>query len=285
MSSLEARLRQLPDLPWGRWTKQVIGVIGLELKRHGFGRRSVFLYLLALAPALILGLRAIVPVPEKVIEGVGGLSVLFAIMYRTFFLRLVLFFGCVGVFTKLVRGDVLERTLHYYFLTPIRREVLIVGKYLSGVITVSIIFGFSTILSYFLLFAPSGLGVAREFILNGPGAGHLVVYLGITLLAGIGYGSIFLLAGLFFRNPIVPAGVILGWEYINFLLPAFLKKISVIYYLESLCPVPIPEGPVTLLAEPAPAWLSVPGLFGLTFVALVIAALKVRHMEISYSED
>ncbi len=70
-----------------------------------------------------------------------------------------------------------------------------------------------------------------------------LTYLGITALACIGYGAVFLIIGLFFRNPIIPAILIYGWEWINFLLPPLLKKLSVIHYLHSLTPVPIPEGP------------------------------------------
>jgi hypothetical protein len=33
-----------------------------------------------------------------------------------------------------------------------------------------------------------------------------------------------LIVGLFFRNPIIPALMLYGWEWINFLLPPLLKK-------------------------------------------------------------
>jgi ABC-type transport system involved in multi-copper enzyme maturation permease subunit len=271
--------------PWDLWLRQIRGIVALESGRYLFRRRPLFLCLLALAPPLLLSLRFVVPTPEDAIEGIGGLSVLFAGIYRTFFLRLAIFFGCVGLFTRLFRGDVLERTIHYYLLAPVRREVLVVGKYLSGVFTAGLIFGLSTAASFLLMFAPSGAGYLEELLLRGPGLAHLTAYVGVTLLACVGYGSVFLLVGLFFRNPIVPAAAILGWEYINFLLPPLLKKFSVIYYLESLCPVPIPEGPITILAEPAPFWMAVPGLLLVTAAALVIAALKVRLMEIDYGGD
>jgi ABC-type transport system involved in multi-copper enzyme maturation permease subunit len=217
-------------------------------------------------------------------ERVGGTSVLYAAVYRAFFLRLVVFFASIGVFTKLFRGEFLERTLHFYFLAPVRREILVVGKYIAGVSMNSLLFGLSTVASYLILFeATSGIQLI-EFVFEGPGMGHLMAYLGITILACIGYGSVFLLTGLIFKNPIVPAAVVLGWEYINFLLPPFLKKISVIFYLESLCPVPIPLGPFTVLAEPAPTWMAVPGLLFLTLVALSAAGLIIRRKEVLYDE-
>jgi len=218
------------------------------------------------------------------LDAMGGPSVVYAVMYRAFFLRLVIFFASILVFMQLFRGDVLERTLHFYFLAPVRREFLVVGKYVSGVAMNSILFGGSTIASFLILFAATGSAQFQEFVLKGPGMGHLMAYVGVTVLACIGYGSIFLLTGLVFRNPIVPAAVVLGWEYINFLLPPLLKKISIIFYLESLCPVPIPLGPFTVLAEPAPFWLAVPGLLGLTLTVLLLASLMIRRMEVLYDE-
>jgi ABC-type transport system involved in multi-copper enzyme maturation permease subunit len=270
---------------WALWRRQVVGILAIEAKKNLIGRRAMFVYLLAFAPVFLLALRLIVPVPKQAIDSIGGVSVMYAIIFRTFVLRLAVFFGCVGIFTRLIRGDMLERILHYYLLSPVRREVLITGKYLAGVLSTGLIFGVSTVLSYILLQAPAGWVAFEEFVIKGPGFGHLVAYVGLVVLACIGYGAVFLLIGLFFRNPIVPAAVILGWEYINFLLPPLLKKFSVIYYLESLCPVPIPQGSITILAEPAPAWLAIPGLLLVSGLILLIAGLKVRHMEISYAEE
>ena len=270
---------------WVLWRRQVVGILAIEAKKNLIGRRAMFVYLLAFAPVFLLALRLIVPVPKQAIDSIGGVSVMYAIIFRTFVLRLAVFFGCVGIFTRLIRGDMLERILHYYLLSPVRREVLITGKYLAGVLSTGLIFGVSTVLSYILLQAPAGWVAFEEFVIKGPGFGHLVAYVGLVVLACIGYGAVFLLIGLFFRNPIIPAAVILGWEYINFLLPPLLKKFSVIYYLESLCPVPIPQGSITILAEPAPAWLAIPGLLLVSGLILLIAGLKVRHMEISYAEE
>ena len=75
----------------------------------------------------------------------------------------------------------------------------------------------------------------------------------------------FLLTGVLFRNPMIPAAVVFVWENLNPFLPSLLKKFSIIFYLKSLCPVgEIPaDGPLAFLAtmtEPTPAWLAIPGL-------------------------
>jgi hypothetical protein len=78
---------------------------------------------------------------------------------------------------------------------------------------------------------------------------------------------------------------VFGWEAMNFLLPPFLKKVSVIYYLESLCPVPVSLGPIGIPADAPSPWLAIPGLFLLTAVLLAISAWKIKRLEISYEED
>ena len=41
---------------------------------------------------------------------------------------------------NLFRGEMLDKTLHYWFLAPARREVLLAGKYLAGLIAAVVIF-------------------------------------------------------------------------------------------------------------------------------------------------
>ena len=179
-----------------------------------------------------------------------------------------------------------DRSLHYYFLSAVRRDVLVVGKYLSGLVTAVILFVTVTVVSMLLLYLPHFSGESARFFFDGPGLSQLLTYAGITILACIGYGAFFLVVGLFFRNPIIPALVLYGWEAINFLLPPLLKKISVIHYLNSLTPVPAPAAtPFGVMVEPTPAWISVPGLLILTVLVLIAAGTRIRHMEIKYGSD
>jgi hypothetical protein len=126
---------------------------------------------------------------------------------------------------------------------------------------------------------------SMRFFFEGVGLRHLFSYLAVTVLACIGYGAVFLIVGLFFRNPIIPGMLLYGWEWINFLLPPGLKKVSVIHYLQSLVPVTMSEGPFAVLVEPTPAWISVPSLLLFTGVVLFLASRYIRRMEISYAGD
>ena len=61
---------------------------------------------------------------------------IFAGIFQFFYLRLAIFFGCLGMFMYLFRGEMANRTLHYWLLAPARREVLLAGKYAAGLVAV-----------------------------------------------------------------------------------------------------------------------------------------------------
>jgi len=270
-----------------RW-RQITAVARMEVVKNLFAWRAAPIYLLAAMPVFVAGLIVIVGIlfgdgPEE-LESVGGTALFFAHLYQ-FILRFVVYAGCVWIFMNLFRGEVLDRSLHYYFLSPIRREVLVVGKFLSGWLAAAVLFTGSMLITMFLLYANAGPVQAVSYLLSGPGFGQMVSYVWVTLLACLGYGAVFLIIGLFFRNPIVPALLIFMWEQLNPFLPALLKKISVIFYLKSLLPVALDEGPFAVIADPVPAWLAVPGLLVFTTAVLVAAGLRIRRMEIVYGAD
>jgi len=136
-----------------------------------------------------------------------------------------------------------------------------------------------------LLYITADPARAVSHMLSGAGLVQTISYVGVTLLACLGYGAVFLIIGLRLRNPIVPALLIFLWELANPFLPALLKKISVIFYLKSLLPVALDEGPFAVIADPVPGWLAVPGLLLFTAALLVVAGLSIRRMEIAYGSD
>jgi len=219
-------------------------------------------------------------------------SVIFATMFQFFFLRVAIFFGCVGIFTNLFRGELIEKSLHYYLLAPIRREALAMGKFLAGLIATVVIFTASTALQLLAMFWHFDHATLQTY-LNGPGWGQIASYLFVTVLACVGYGSVFLAAGLLFRNPIIPTASVLIWEGANVFLPAALKKISIIFYLQSLCPVVAPSdqslpGPLALLissVEPAHAWVAVGTVLMIAIVFLTVSGVRARRLEIDYASD
>jgi len=219
-------------------------------------------------------------------HGTEDLTV-FAGVFQLFVLRLVVFFGCVAIFLNSFRGEVAQKSLHYYFLAPVRRDVLVVGKYLAGLLTASCIFGASVALSYGILCLH--LAATPSAGLAGPAWHDLGTYTGITLLACAGYGAVFLLLGMLFRNPIVPAITVLVWESLIVFVPPLLKKISIIFYLESLCPVRVPFSGTgklfAITANPTPAYLAAPGMVLLAVAIVTVAAVRIHRMEIRYGTE
>src|SRR6266545_6787453 len=273
------------ELPWSLWLRQIRAIFRLEIKKNFLGKRSFLIYLLALLPIFPLAVLALFTPPGREWKDFNSYSMIYAVFYGGLILRTVVFFGCAWIFMNLFRGELIDRSLHFYFLSPVRREVLVVGKYFSGLITSIVLFTGTTIASLLLLYFPHFYSESVRFFFDGPGLGHLLTYAGITILACIGYGAFFLVVGLFFRNPIIPSLVLYGWEWLNFLLPPLLKKISVIHYLQSLTPVPMSEGPFAVVAEPTRAWIAVPSLLIVTILVLIAASYRIRHMEIRYGSD
>src|SRR5215831_14253318 len=255
---------------WQLWSRQIDAIVRYDLRRYWHGHRWISVYLMILGPVVLLTLRWIFTPARNLDRAVETLQFIYADFFQTFILRLAIFFSCMTIFSQMVRGEILEKTLHYYLLVPVRREVLAVGKYVAGLVATVALFLFCVTATYLLLFLPSR--TASTFFLSGAGIPHLARYLAVSMLACLGNGALFLLVGLYFKNPIVPALAIALWESFNFVLPSMLQKISVIHYLSSLCPVAIPKSPFAVLTESTSPLISIPGLLIVTCAVLLIVS-------------
>lgn len=272
------------DAPPALLLRQVQGILRLELRKQLFSRRSLLLYFLGFAPLLmILGWLAS-SVPREFMAGPIDATQFFAFFYSGY-LSTSVFLSCLILFMSLFRAEILEKSLHYYYLTPVRREVIVAGKYVAALIATGSVFTLSTAILYLGMMSPWGLGELSRHLFHGPGLSHLLTYVGVALLACLGYGAVFLLAGQVFRNPVVAALILWAWESINFFLPSMLKKLSVFFYLWSLLPIHLSAGPFAVLAEPTPAWIAVPGLLLFTVGVLAFTGWRARRMEITYGVD
>ena len=272
---------------WSLWGRQIVGILRLEIKKNFLSKRALPMYLLAAIPVVIMMMLALFDrgMQRGVRTNFAQALIVFSNLHEGLILRTVIFFGCAWIFMNLFRGEVVDKSLHYYFLSAVKREVLVFGKYLSGLIASCALFLLTTAGALFFLYLPRGVQANLDYIFSGPGLGQILDYLGITILACIGYGALFMVIGLFFRNPIIPALVVYGWEWLNFLLPPMLKKISIIHYLHSLVPVPVNEGPLAIIGEPTPQWIAITGMLVVTTIVLFVASLRIRRMEIHYGSE
>jgi ABC-type transport system involved in multi-copper enzyme maturation permease subunit len=271
------------------WLRQMGAVLRLELKKTFFSKRGWWIYCLAIGPVVITMMHWLFELRRtgEHHHTIGEDSMIFAGLFLFFYLRATIFFGCMGVFSNLFRGEMLEKTLHYYFLTPMRREVLVAGKYLAGLAVALTLFVGSTAAAFLTIsrhFGPAW----TEYLYHGPGLSQLGSYMLVAALGCIGYGAVFLMCGLLFRNPLIPAAVVFVWENLNPFLPAVLKKISIIFYLKSLCPVEVPVPPpfsvMVVESDPTPLFIAVPGLLAVTVILLIYSGISARQTEINYGE-
>ena len=133
------------------------------------------------------------------------------------------------------------------------------------------------------------LGPGRDcsrYLFQGPGLGNLVAYVGIAILGCAGYGAVFLLVGLFFRNPMVAGGAHLGVGG-DQLPPAAAAQEGERHLLPAVAlPGAAARGLLdVVVAEPISPWISVPGLLIFTALVLAFAGWRARRMEISYGGD
>lgn len=282
-SMVEAAATDSGGRAWGLWRRQVGGIVRLELGKVLFSRWSLIGWGLALLPVLLLAARtAIILVFDQEANATAVNEQLFAAVFQTLILRLCVFFGCLAIFINLFRGEMHQRTLHYYLLAPVRREVLAGGKFLGGWLGAALLFGGSVVATRSLLLLQGNMiRVASD----GSWLWLTLAYLGVTLLACLCYGAVFTVIGILPINPIGPALFLFAWEWVNIFMPAALKPLSVVYWLEALFPVPLDLGPVAILSTP-PSWpLALAVLVGASALLLGLAMRRARGLEISYGED
>lgn len=276
----------IADHPWGLWWIQGCRLVSIEVRRNLFSWKAGWVYFLAFIPTIIIAIHAVFDrhPPSAIEEDTRVLATIIQLYY----IRLAVFFGCLGIFFRLIRGEVIERSLHFYLLSPVRREVLLLAKFVAGSISALLLFLTAIVFDFALLYGAFG-GPGWDFILHGAGLGQLGAYLAIAALACLGYGSVFLLLSMMFRNPTPAALLFLGWETINPVLPSLLQKISVASYLRHLMPVAIaPEGLLALLSvetEPTAAWAAIVGLLLLIAAVLFYSCYRMRTLEIRYSTE
>ncbi len=262
--------------------RQIRTVAGVDFRRTLGGRRMLGLVLFCSLP-LALALVRIVMFPEAARMDLGRTTHELAQVFSLFHLRFIVFFGCAFLFVKSFRGEVLQHTLHLAFLLPIRRRDLIIGKYFGALAVSLAVFVPATVALVVMYRLANGFEATLQTMVSAQGLGNLIAYVGITALAAVGYGALFLLAGLFFKNPMVPAALYLGFEALAPFLPLPLRVFSVARHLHSLLPVPISLGPLAVTGSDMPGWLAVILILSVAAIAVRLAGWRAQWFEIDYS--
>lgn len=265
-----------------RWI-QARRLIAMEIRRNLFSRKAGWIYFLAYIPTLIILVHLFVDRGDK--TGLSEDTKVLAVIMQLYYVRLGIFFGCLGIFSRLIRGEMIERSLHFYLLAPVSREILLLSKFAAGSVSALFLFLSATIANFVLMYSKYG-STGSEFVFSGPGLAQLGSYLLIITLGCLGYGAVFLLFSMVFRNPMPAALVLLGWESINPVLPSLLQRLSVASYLRHLMPVQIsPEGFMAMLTvqtTPLSGLAATCGLLFLIATVLAYSCYRMRRLEIRY---
>jgi ABC-2 type transport system permease protein len=247
-----------------------------------WSRRTAFLALAAGGPVVLaFTLRALNTFGMSALRvngaRVGG-AAMFGGMIWLLYLRFVV--PVLGAFygTALVSDEVEDKTITYLFTRPIPKGAVVIGKYLAYLACTGLVVLPSVMLVYLLVTPIGGDSLLRTFPL-------LVADLGLIALGLAVYGAVFALIGARVPRPLV-AGLVLvfGWEQIALVVPGYLRRFTVAYYLQSLVPHAMPQDDAisavqALFSEPPPVHSSLLWLGGILIFALWLAAYVVGNRE------
>jgi ABC-2 type transport system permease protein len=249
-------------------------VFDLSLGEMLWSRRTIFMAMVVAVPVLIslivrvlLELGAPLFTNEEVRGGVmtqvrmSGPAI-FGMLIWVLYLRFIV--PILGMFygTSLMADEIEDKTITYLFTRPIRRGAVLLGKYLAF-LACSVFVVLPSVIVMYLLVVPirGSLGAAFPDLLKDLGL------IGIGLAA---YGALFAFIGAKFKRPIL-IGLIftLGWEQAVLVFPGYLKKFTIMYYLQALVPHAMPaDGGIVSLMQGL--FRDSPGIVASLFWLLVI---------------
>jgi len=251
-------------------------IFSLSIGEMLWSRRTIFMALVVGSPILVALVARIVQSAGIAPLRVNGVQVDAVSMFGAIIWILFLWFivPVLGVFygTSLIADEVDDKTITYLFTRPVRRGAVVVGKYMAYLLCTTLVVLPSVMIVYFLM-VPFRQ-IPASFI-------SLVIDLGVLGLGLAAYGALFALIGAAIRRPLVVGLVfVFGWELVTLVMPGYLKRFTLAYYLQTLVPHAMPTGDtVSLLQgavfrEPPSVAMSL-GCLALAIVASLVLAVRV----------
>ena len=225
-------------------------IFDLSLDQMLWSRRTVFMALVVGGPLLIaLAVRVIDLFAAQggmQIDGVKvGSGAIFGLMVWVFYLRFAVPVLAVFYGTSLMADEVEDKTITYLFSRPIPRGAVLFGKYLAYLVcTVAVVLP-SVVVVYLLILSRPGGSLAGGFV-------DLVKDLVVIVLGLAAYGAVFAWVGAQFKRPLLTGlAFVFAWEPAILVIPGYLRRFSVAYYLQGLVPqaMPADDSTVSLLTS------------------------------------
>jgi ABC-2 type transport system permease protein len=257
-------------------------VFDLSVGELLWSRRTIFMALVVGSPVLLAIVARIVQASGIAPLRVNGVRVdaasMFGMMIWVLFLRFIV--PVLGVFygTSLVADEVEDKTITYLFTRPVRRGAVLLGKYFAYLACTTLVVLPAVMLVYFLLVPFRE--IPASFM-------SLVTDLGLLAIGIAAYGALFALVGAVMKRPLVIGLVFaFGWEQLAMLMPGYLRRFTLAYYLQALVPhaMPVESGGVASLlqsvfSETPTALTSVTLLAAVTVGCLILAVRAIERRE------
>jgi ABC-type transport system involved in multi-copper enzyme maturation permease subunit len=216
-----------------------VRIFDLSLGQMLWSRRSVFLGVLLGGPVLLAVVLRVVDTLHASGFRVNGAAVggpaIFGMIIWLLFIRFIV--PVLGVFygTSLIADEVDDKTITYLFTRPIPRSAVLIGKYFAYLVCTVLLVLPSVMLVFFLIVPTGGGSIGGAFP-------SLLADLGMLAIGLASYGAVFALVGTWIKRPLV-AGLVFafGWEPAVLLLPGYLKRLTVAYYMQALVTHEMPQ--------------------------------------------
>ena len=214
-------------------------IFDLSLGQMLWSRRSIFLGLLLGGPILIAAVLRIVDTLYRAGFQINGArtsgSIVFGLMIWILYIRFIV--PVLGVFygTSLIADEVDDKTITYLFTRPISRSAVLLGKYLAYVVCTILLVLPSVMIVFFLVVPTGGGSIAQAFP-------FLVTDFAMLAIGLMAYGAVFALVGTRLKRPLIVGLVFaFGWEPAVLFFPGYLKRLTVMYYLQALVSHEMPQ--------------------------------------------
>jgi ABC-2 type transport system permease protein len=245
-----ATVRATPGIAYA-----ALRVFDLSLSEMLWSRRTIFMALVVGVPVVLALAVRLVTVLGGSVGRVNGVAIngptIFGLMIWWFYLRFSV--PVLGVFygTALIADEVEDKTITYLFTRPIPRGAVLLGKYLAYLACTVFVVLPSTLIVW-LLVIPIGGALGQNFI-------DVVKDLGLIAVGLAVYGSLFACIGAWFKRPLLMGLIfVFGWEQAAMVIPGYLKRFTVAYYLQGLVPQAMPSDSVIsvfqALFRETPTW-------------------------------
>lgn len=266
-----------------------VSMFQLSLRRLVYSRFLWANLILGALPVVITILWAcFADIGMEAAEGVEGSKAIvakandvFQVMLRTLYLQFIVFFVAIVFGFSIMRQESDDQTLHYLFLQPVERWIIVMGK-----LAASLVLGMLVCMaSYWLTYLIMNLKLfgVRTVVGQLFGEGYVVFMLkecGVIALALVAYTSIAMIFGSLFKS-VAFAIILMAWEAGLPYLPGTMKLWTIMHYLQSLLPQPVvgDHKLFEIWSEPASVLMSLSVIFCMSafFVCACIGLNQYRE--------